>query len=319
MAGKFHTALLVKHLEDAARSVRHILLTGPSGTGKELASRALWSMRFDDGAKVPFVAHNAARFANEEEASTTLFGVGAKVFSNVEAREGLIEQASGGILFLDEVHNLPERVQRTLLRIIEDGQTSRIGETKLRPVDVRFVLASNAAGETCGLAHDLFARLRMVRIPSLAERTADIPDMFDEVLKTTANRYQLDAEQALCHLGADHYEAMCLDGFKTHNVRGLVDLADRIMTSMANGAKPSQSITEVFSDRFSESPVASRNGGADNDGSAHYVYNKEYIISAYRECHANISATERMLKSQGFQCSRRWLTHYLERWGVKSK
>ena len=184
---------------------------------------------------------------------------------------------------------------------------------------VRFILASNAPGDTFGLAHDLFARLRLVRIPPLVERVADIPDMFDEVLRRTANRYQLDAETVLCYLGADHYEALCLDGFQTDNVRGIVDLSDRIMTQLANGTKPSQAITEVFSERFARSPVADRNGGGEIDGSAHYVYNKDYIISAYRECNANISATERTLKAQGFQCSRRWLTHYLERWGVKTK
>ena len=91
------------------------------------------------------------------------------------------------------------------------------------------------------------------------------------------------------------------------------------MTQLASGATSSKAVTEVFSDRFQKNPVANRNGGRDNDGSAHYVYNKEYIVAAYRECNANISATERTLKSQGFQCSRRWLTHYLERWGVKSK
>ncbi len=319
MAGSFHTGVLASELEDAALSVRHILLTGPSGTGKELASRALFQAMQETNKSGAFVTHNAARFANEEEASTTLFGVGPKVFSNVEGREGLIEQANNGVLFLDEVHNLPERVQRTLLRIMEDGQFSRIGETTSRRVNVRFVLASNAAGETCGVAYDLFARLRRVRIPALDERPSDIPEIFRRVLRLAAKKYSVDGERVVANLAADHYEAICLDGLPLDNVRGLVDLADRIMTRVAGGAEPGGAIQDVFSERFSGSIVVTRNSGAQNDGAAHYVYNKEYIVAAYRECRMNISATERVLKSRGLQCSRRWLTYYLERWGVKDK
>ena len=67
-----------------------------------------------------------------------------KVFSNVEPRIGVIEKADGGTLLGDEVHNLPPRVQRGLLRLVEDGLFSRIGETTERPINVRFILASNA-------------------------------------------------------------------------------------------------------------------------------------------------------------------------------
>lgn len=319
MAGSFHTGVLASDLEDAALSIRHILLTGPSGTGKELASRAIFTAMQEQGKASTFVAHNAARFANEEEASTTLLGVGPKVFSDVEAREGLIELAHNGVLFLDEVHNLPERVQRTLLRVMEDGEISRIGETRSRSVNVRLVLASNATGETCGLAHDLFARVRVVRIPSLNERLADIPEIFRKVLTLAAQKYNEEGSRVVRNLAADHYEAMCLDGLPGDNVRGLVDLADRIMTRVAGGAQPAEAIQDVFGERFSGSLVVTRNSGGQNEGAAHYVYNKEYIIAAYYECHTNISAAERVLKSRGFQCSRRWLAYYLERWGVKSK
>ena len=133
------------------------------------------------------------------------------------------------------------------------------------------------------------------------------------------SRYQVEGERVIRHIGADHYEALCLDGMRNDNVRGLVDLADRIMTRVAGGADSDSAIQDVFSDRFTHSPVAERNDQGTTDGAAHYVYNKDYIISAYKECHTNISATERVLKSRGFQCSRRWLTYYLERWGVKIK
>lgn len=316
MSGSFHSPGILRQLQDAATSVRHVLVTGPSGCGKELAARAVFAMTKRSG-KAPFVVHNAARFSNEEEASTTLFGVAPKVFSNVDARPGLIEQANSGMLFLDEVHNLPVRVQRTLLRIIEDRQMSRIGETTTRPVSVGFVFASNEPGETCGLAHDLFARLRKVHLPSLAERAADIPDIFQSVLCSTLKTYDAYDESILSALSTDHFEAMVLHGFPNDNVRGLVDVADRIATQISAGEDAAVAVANIFSERFGDSPVANRTESGDASGAAHYQYNKAYIIAAYNECDANMSATERLLKSRGFRCSRRWLTHYLEQWGVK--
>ncbi|MCP4199219.1 MAG: sigma-54-dependent Fis family transcriptional regulator [Proteobacteria bacterium] len=125
MAGNFHVGQLLQNLQQAAISGRHILLAGPSGAGKELCAHALASMMGTPNAPLPLIAHNAARFTSEEEAASTLFGIGPKVFSNVDSRPGLVEQAHSGALFLDEIHNLPERVQRSLLRVIEDGLRNR--------------------------------------------------------------------------------------------------------------------------------------------------------------------------------------------------
>lgn len=317
MAGRFHVAEIVTALREAVLSKRHVLISGPSGTGKELAARAVATMMGTAEAPRPLLAHNAARFASSEEASATLFGVAKGVFSNVDSRAGLIEEATGGVLFLDEVHNLPERVQRTLLRVIEDGQCARIGETKTRHVDVRFVLASNAVGPTRGLAHDLYARVRLVELLSLSERVADVPDIFDAVLNMTLERYGIDESTVRPLLGGDHYEALCLDGFETDNVRGLVDLADRLSTRIAAGVDTARAVTEVFGKRFGDGPVARRHGKSKDDGSSRYEANKELIIAAYRESNKNLTATERMLKERGLRCSRRWLAVFLERWGVR--
>ncbi|MCP4641965.1 MAG: FHA domain-containing protein, partial [bacterium] len=277
IAGRYHAGTLLQALREAAMSERHVLLAGPTGTGKELAANALASMMGKSGAPLMVVAHNAARFASAEEAASTLFGVGPRVFSEVDARPGLLEQAGGGVLFLDEVHNLPERVQRSLLRVIEDGNAARIGETRLRPVDVRFVLASNAPQPYYSMAGDLLARLRVVRVPPLAERVADIPAIFDHVLRAALSRQGIREDDVVPLLGGDHYEALLLDGFVDDNVRGLVDLADRIITRIKTGVEPAAAVTTVFADRFGEGPVANRDVNPIGDGSrlSRYEQNRD--------------------------------------------
>jgi hypothetical protein len=320
MAGRFHAGSLLKDLEEATLSARHVLLAGPTGTGKELAARAIASMSAKVGAGPAILAHNAARFASADEAAATLFGVGPHVFSGVDGRPGLIEQAEGGVLFLDEVHNLPERVQRGLLRVIEDGETARIGETRTRPAGVSFVLASNQDGPTCGLAHDLFARLRRVRVPPLAERIADVPCIFDAVLKGALSRHGIGEADVLPLLGGDHYETLCLHGFENDNVRGLVDLADRLATRIAAKAAPPEAVTAVFMEHFGDGPVAARYGNkaGEADGTSHYERHKDLVIAAFRECGGNLSATERLLRDRGVRASRRWIAVFLEKWGVRS-
>ena len=125
------------------------------------------------------MAHNCARSATEEEAVSTLFGVGKGVFSGVSARPGLLEQAADGILFLDEAHVLSPRVQRSLLRFAEDGVFARIGENIARQLRLLLVLGTNLDVELATaqgfLAFDLVNRLQQVAIPPLGERRADVP------------------------------------------------------------------------------------------------------------------------------------------------
>ncbi len=337
MAGSFHVGRILTELEEAARSPRHLIIVGPSGTGKELAAGAVAAMSSDTDTPIPLLAHNAARFSSEEEATSTLFGVAAKVFSNVNARPGLIEQAKGGILFLDEIHNLTERVQRSLLRVIEDRQFSRIGETAVKSTDVRFVFASNAEDPGAAVAHDLFARLRLLTMPALKERIADIPAIFQYVLKVKLGTFDINKSAVLPILKGEHYELLMLDGFTGDNVRGLIDIADRIATKVAGNVPPSKAITAVFTDRFAgktehdiptpdkrfdvvpaEASVYDTVDSSINAQTASaYERHKDLIVAVYRDREENISATMRVLNTRGISCSRRWLSVYLKKWGVK--
>ena len=335
ITGDFHAGPIVRELTAAARSNLHILITGPSGAGKELVATGLSSLLLKSSPNAPFIVHNAARFTSDEEATTTLFGVGVKVFSNVAARTGLIERAAGGVLFLDEVHNLPDQVQRTLLRIIEDGKFSRIGDSKEKRVALRFVLATNVPPPTFGLAHDLLARLRILRIPPLKERVADIPSIFDVVMKKALQTQNIDYAIVKEALRTDHYETLCLDGFENENVRGMIVLADKVATFIATGMSPKKAVAKVFIERFQDGPVVRRAkentplselAGADRDEAqsqlsafSHYELHKAAIIEVFKQARGNVAATARILNEKGIKCSRRWLDIYLDKWEVRRR
>ncbi len=140
---------------------------------------------------------------------------------------------------------------------------------------------------------------------------------FLSVLDAALGKHGIDAAGVRALLGGDHFEALCLDGFADENVRGLVDLADRLATRIVAGAPPDRAVMDLFGRRFGQGPVARRNsdeGG--RGGSSRYEQNKDVIIAAFREC-GNLAATERLLKSRGLRCSRRWLAVFLEKWGVR--
>jgi two-component system nitrogen regulation response regulator GlnG/two-component system response regulator HydG len=156
----------------AARRSGHVLVRGPSGSGKELTARALHAL--SPRARGPFVARNAATLP-EGVIDAELFGT-AKNFPNVGVpeRKGLLGEADGGTLFLDEIGELPDALQAHLLRVLDHGEYHRLGEDRARRADVRIVAATNRARSA--LKHDLAARLVLeVDVPGLDERRADVP------------------------------------------------------------------------------------------------------------------------------------------------
>src|ERR671918_355546 len=167
---------LIRRLAPHARTA---LVTGETGTGKELVARALHKLGPRRDRK--FIAFNCSALV-ETLAESELFGHVRGAFTGaLEAKAGLFEQADGGTLFLDEIGELPMPVQAKLLRVIEYGEVQRVGATDSRKVDVRLVAATNrrlpeevAAGR---FRQDLYYRLNVVeiRLAALRERRADIP------------------------------------------------------------------------------------------------------------------------------------------------
>ncbi len=167
-----------------------VLVTGPSGTGKELAARSLHELSLRRAK--PFVSENCAALP-PTLIESELFGYRHGAFTGADRDHiGLIEQANGGTLFLDEIGELPLDLQAKLLRVLESGEVRRLGEHEARKVDFRLVAATNRDLERevreGRFRSDLFYRLQGVRIemPALASHTEDIPALVEHFLELDA-------------------------------------------------------------------------------------------------------------------------------------
>jgi len=156
-----------------------ILITGESGTGKELVARAI----YQNGSRVnkPFIAINCAAIP-ENLLESELFGHEKGAFTGALAqRIGKFEQCDGGTLFLDEIGDMPITTQTKILRVLQEGEISRVGNNQSIKTDVRIIAATNKdlwqAVQRKEFREDLFYRLNVVRVnlPPLRERSTDIP------------------------------------------------------------------------------------------------------------------------------------------------
>ncbi len=172
LVGQSRAMTKVKDLiQRAAAAPGTVLITGETGTGKELAARAIHAR--SARASRPFVAVNCAALT-ESLLEAELFGHAKGAFTGATgARAGLIEHAEGGTLFLDEIGTLSKALQAKLLRTLESGEVRRVGENTSRTLDVRFVAATNmdlkaatAAGE---FRSDLYLSPRRASRPYAAD------------------------------------------------------------------------------------------------------------------------------------------------------
>jgi DNA-binding NtrC family response regulator len=168
----------LRDLRLAARSDLPVLILGETGTGKELFARTLHNS--GPSAAGPFVALNCATVPGEL-LDSELFGVAKGVATGVEPHKGLVEQAENGSLFLDEIGEMPERLQAKLLRVLQEREVRPLGASKPRKVHFRLLSASNrdlialiAEGR---FREDLYYRLRgfSLHLPALRERRDDLP------------------------------------------------------------------------------------------------------------------------------------------------
>ena len=228
----------MQKLLDTARQIAptdcNVLISGESGTGKELFARFIHlnSKR----AEGPFFAINCGAFT-EELLSNELFGHEKGAFTGAAAmKKGLIEMASGGTLFMDEVTEMPPSMQVKLLRVIQEREVLRVGGTESLTVDVRFLAATNRdihdSMKTGAFRQDLYFRLNVVslRIPPLAERKDDIPLLCYYFLK----KYNLLMKKEVAEISEDVI-ALLLNYDFPGNVRELENIIERGV-ALTNGS-----------------------------------------------------------------------------------
>jgi two-component system response regulator PilR (NtrC family) len=232
-------------IEKVAASMANVLVLGESGTGKELVARAIHynSARRERS----FVAVNCGAIP-ETLMESELFGHKRGAFTGAVAdRAGLFEQAEGGTLFLDEIGEVPLQLQSKLLRVLQEREFRRVGDTVVRKADVRLVAASNRdleeqVGEG-SFREDLFYRINVVqiRMPSLRERPEDIPVLAEHFYRKYATAPS-DAEI----IGSDALKVLLAYPFPG-NVRELENLVERCLVLGGRTISPECLPPRVFS------------------------------------------------------------------------
>ena len=203
-----------------------VLFLGESGVGKEQFARTLHNI--SDRTDKPFVAINCAAIP-EQLIESELFGVEKGGFSGaIQSRPGRFERADGGTLFLDEIGTLSLMAQGKLLRALQEGEIERIGDTRVRAVDVRVIAATNEdlrdLVEAGKFRADLFYRINVfpVRIPPLRERKEDILLLVESFL----NRYCALHKRTVTGLNEGAIEALLFYSWPG-NIRELENIIER--------------------------------------------------------------------------------------------
>jgi len=222
-----------RRVQQAARSDATVLLTGETGSGKELVAKTIHEL--SSRREGPFVVVSCAELP-ENLIESELFGHARGSFTGAHhARAGLFEAAHGGTLLLDETSDASAAVQMRLLRVVEERQVRRVGEVQVRGVDVRLIAATQKdlkermdAGK---FREDLFYRLRVLTIPvpPLRKRRGDIPALASHYLKKVTGPGE--EPQRLSPLALEALQGYAWPG----NVRELLAVIDAARTVRSDG------------------------------------------------------------------------------------
>ncbi|MDT8449625.1 MAG: sigma-54 dependent transcriptional regulator [Wenzhouxiangellaceae bacterium] len=212
-----------------ARSQAPVMISGDSGTGKELAARLVHDL--GPRSEKPFVAVNCGAIPSELMESE-FFGHRKGSFTGADSdKEGLFQTANGGTLFLDEVADLPLNMQVKLLRVIQEKRVRAIGAKEEVPIDVRILSASHKPlkpmVEAGDFRSDLYFRLNVIELnlPSLAQRKSDIPLLVEHFLEVIADQWG-EAPRAL----DEEAKRALLEHPFSGNVRELFNILQRAVT-----------------------------------------------------------------------------------------
>lgn len=226
----------IKKVIEQARKVANtpvtVLLRGESGTGKELFAHAIHnesSRKYNQFIRVNCAAISDSLLESE------LFGYGEGAFTGAKkgGKKGLFEEANKGTIFLDEIGEISEKIQTKLLRVLQEKEIVRVGETKVRPVDVRVIAATNKNLEKAvkenRFRKDLYYRLNVVPlyIPPLRERKEDIPLLVNFLIKKYNQEYGRCVERV-----SEDTISLLMKHDWPGNVRELENVISRAMINM---------------------------------------------------------------------------------------
>jgi two-component system response regulator AtoC len=244
-------------IKKVARYKSTVLITGESGTGKELVARALHYN--SERSQNPFIPVNCGAIP-ENLLESELFGHVKGAFTDaIRTKKGLFEEADGGTLFLDEIGELPAQLQVKLLRVLQEGEIRRIGESKSIKVNVRIVVATvkdlTKEVNEGRFREDLFYRLNVlpIHIPPLRERKEDIPLLIHHFI----NKYNQSMNKNVG--GIDH---KALETLMNHswfgNVRELENTIERAIVLAEKNNIELENLpieTQEFKEEFESEPL----------------------------------------------------------------
>jgi two-component system nitrogen regulation response regulator NtrX len=278
-------------LKRVAATGSRVLISGPAGSGKEVAARLLhqWSPRID----APFVVVSAARMT-PERVEEALFGVEE---GGENVRAGLLEQAHGGTLFLDDVADMPMTTQAKILRVLTEQVFQRVGGARWVRVDVRVISATSrdlAAEIAAGrFREDLYYRLNVVpvRLPSLSERREDVAELARYFLA----RYAAERGMPTPDLSEDAVAALQTYDWPG-NVRQLRNVIERTMIMAPSTSMATLEIDMLPSEVTAEPSrlmpgQAARSVMGTPLREAREAFEREYLRAQIRRFSGNISRT----------------------------
>jgi two-component system nitrogen regulation response regulator NtrX len=279
-------------VERVAPTNARVMVTGAPGAGKELAARTIHAL--SQRANAPFVVINAATIT-PENMEAELFGVEAQ--DGRGRRVGALEEAHGGTLYIDEIAEMPRETQGRVLRVLVDQNFQRVGGATRVHVDVRIVSSSSrdlaAEIEAGRLREDLFHRLSVVpvRVPSLAERREDVPELIaffmEQISAATGLPKRIIAEDAMAVLQTHDWPG---------NVRQLRNNVERLM--ILTTADPGAPITVDMLPAEVGALVPTTPNGAGGERlmslalrDAREIFEREYLLAQIARFSGNISRT----------------------------
>ena len=305
----------MKELIDVAARVAQtdstVLISGESGTGKDLLARAIhFASRRSQG---PYLPVNLGAVP-EGLADDELFGHRKGAFTGaIESRAGAFEEAEGGTLFLDEIGDLPPATQVKLLRVLQEREFNRLGETKLRPVDVRIISATNrdleAEVEAGRFREDLYYRLCVVPfvIPPLRARREDIPLLIQHFLE----RHSTGTGREPLSVSPEDLKRLADDDWPG-NVRQLENMIERLVAQSPSGTLTPGSVPDTVGAR--KSMLGDLGMVVPPEGVSLEEVEKALIRAALERCGGNQTRAAKFLRM-----TRNTLVYRMDKHGIKRR